>query len=101
MGRSDLNAHKFQINLTDSDLCLCSRSETTLHFMCQCFLYTEERLVLYEAMEQILPKFKFLNDQNKWKMILNGIDLISDETDSWNRKNIFYVQNYLLKTVRF
>ena len=60
VGRSFLNAHSFSINLADSDLCLCSRSETTTHYLTQCFLYTAERRHLYNSLEQLLPKFKTL-----------------------------------------
>ena len=76
VGRSFLNAHSFTINLADSDLCLCSRSETTTHYLTQCFLYTEERRLLYNSLEQLLPKFKTFTNKKQTEILLNGINLI-------------------------
>ena len=101
MGRSFLNAHGFQINLVDSEICPCSKSETTLLLMTQCFLSTEECRELYNAIEQILPKFACLDDKNKLEILLKGINLNSDETDSINGKIIVHVQIFLLKTKHF
>ena len=101
VGRSLLNVHSFAINLADSPLCQCARLETNLHFFTECFLYTEERRLLYDSMEQILPKFKTLSNENKLEIFLHGINLTSDETDSRNSKIIFVVQNFILKTKRF
>ena len=58
VGRSFLNGHSFAINLTDSDLCLCARPESVRHFFNECFLYTEERRILFDSIEQLIPKFK-------------------------------------------
>ena len=101
VGRSFLNAHGFAINLADSDLCLCSRSESVQHFLTECFLFTEERNLLYDSMEQILPKFKTFPKKTKIEILLHGINLNSDEIDSRNGKIIYAVQNYILKTKRF
>ena len=101
VGRSFLNAHGFAINLSDSDLCLCSRSESVSHFFTECFLYAEERRLLYDSMEQILPKFKNYPIKTKLEILLNGINLNSEETDSRNSKIIYAVQNFILKTKRF
>ena len=101
VGRSLLNVHSFAINLADSPLCQCARLETNLHFFTECFLYTEERRLLYDSMEQILPKFKTLSNKNKLEIFLHGINLNSEETDSRNSKIIFVVQNFILKTKRF
>ena len=101
VGRSFLNAHGFAINLADSDLCLCSRSESVKHFFIECFLYAEERRHLFDSMEQILPKFKTFSIKTKLEILLHGINLNADETDSRNRKIIYVVQNYILKTKRF
>ena len=101
VGRSFLNSHGFAIHLAETDLCLCSRSESVSHFLTECFLYTEERKILYDSMEQILPKFKTLPNKTKLDILLHGINLHSEETDSRNSKIIFVVQNFILKTKRF
>ena len=101
VGRSFLNSHSFSINLADSDLCLCSRSETTTHYLTQCFLYTEERRHLYYSIEQLLPKFKTFSNKKQTDILLNGININADETDVRNSKIVYLVQNYIFKTKRF
>ena len=101
VGRSLLNSHGFSINLADSDLCLCSRSETTTHYMTQCFLYTEERHRLYNSIEQLIPKFSTFSNKKQSEILLNGINLNADETDVRNSKIVYLVQNYIFQTKRF
>ena len=101
VGRSFLNAHGFAINLVDSDLCLCSRPESVSHFLNGCFLYTEERRLLYSSMEQLVPKFGNLSDKMKTDILLHGINIDSEEFDSRNSKIIYLVQDYIFKTKRF
>ena len=95
VGRSFLNAHGFAINLVDTDLCLSSRSKTVLHFYTKCFLYTEERKILYDSSEQILPKFSILPNKTKQDILLYGINLHSEGTDSRNNKL------FLLSKIKF
>ena len=101
VGRSKLNLHKFTINLSDTDQCLCSRTESVDHFFIECFLYNEERRLLYDSMEQILPTFLTFSNKIKLNIFLHGINLHSDETDSRNSKIIYEVQKFILKTKRF
>ena len=101
VGRSFLNAHGFAINLVDSDLCLCSRPESVSHFLNGCFLYTEERRLLYSSMEQLVPKFGNLSDKMKTEILLHGINIDSEEFDTRNSKIIYLVQDYIFKTKRF
>ena len=88
VGRSQLNLHKFTINLSDTDKCLCARTESVDHFFNDCFLYSEERCLLYSSIEQILPKFSNLSKKTKLHIFLHGINLHSEETDSRNKKII-------------
>ena len=101
VGRSLLNSHGYSINLADSDQCLCSRPETVSHFFNHCFLYQEERQLLVSKIEKIIPKFSRLSDKRKTEILLNGINLNSDEPDSRNVPLTFTVQNYILQTRRF
>ena len=101
VGRSFLNAHGFAINLSDTDLCLCARPESVLHYFTQCFLYTEERRVLYDSMEQLIPKFETLKEKTKLDIFLHGININSEEFDCRNAKIVYSVQNFILKTKRF
>ena len=101
VGRSFLNGHSFSINLADSDLCLCARPESVRHYLTECFLYTEERRLLFNAMEQIIPKFKSFSMEKKTNILLYGINLDSEEIDSRNSKIVYLVQNFIFKTKRF
>ena len=47
VGRSSLNSHGFAIGLAENDQCLCYRSETVSHYLLNCFLYHNERIVLF------------------------------------------------------
>ena len=101
VGRSHLNAHLFSINLSDSDLCLCARSESVTHFLNDCFLYTEERHLLYNSIDKLIPNFSNFTNKMKTNILLNGINLNSEEIDSRNSKLSYLVQNFILKSKRF
>ena len=50
--RSYLNAHAFEVGKTDSPKCSCEHpNENLLHFITSCWLYTEERRILYDQIE--------------------------------------------------
>ena len=96
-----LNTHSFSVNLTESDQCLCSRTETVSHYSNNCFLYQEERCVLLSKIIKFVPKFDKLPDYKKTEVLLNGINLNSDEPDSRNIPITLAVQNFILQTKRF
>ena len=99
--QSYLNSHGFKINLKEDDLCLCSRSETTSHYFLSCFLYQEERRVLFDKISEYLPRFQTLAKSKQLEIILFGFNLSNSESDPRNISIIFAVQNYILKTKRF
>ena len=101
VGRSLLNTHGFSVNLTESDQCLCSRTETVSHYLNNCFLYQEERCVLLSKIIKLVPKFDKLPDYKKTEVLLNGINLNSNEPDSRNIPITLAVQNFILQTKRF
>jgi len=96
-----LNSHGFKINLKEDDLCLCHRSETTSHFFLECFLYQEEREILFAKISEYLPRFKTFSKSKKLEIILSGFNLTNPEPDPRNISIVFAVQNYILKTRRF
>ena len=101
VGQSDLNAHGFKINLKENDLCFCQRSETTSHYFLDCFLYQEERKILFEKISEYLPRFRAFSKSKKLEIILSGFNLQNIEPDPRNVPVVFAVQNYILKTKRF
>ena len=101
VGQSYLNSHGFKINLKEDDLCLCYRSETTSHFLLECFLYQEERESLFTNISKYLPRFHTFSKSKKLDVILSGFNLSNVEPDQRNISVAFAVQNYILKTKRF
>ena len=58
LNRSELNQHKFDIGLHDTPECLChAKSESSLHYIMDCFLYTGERQTLFDLVEHYIPNF--------------------------------------------
>ena len=100
VGRSYLNSHGFSIGLADSPECLCHRNETTDHFLLKCFLYTKERQILFDTIEQLLPKFQKMTQKKQLDILLFGINLDHEEIDSRNLPITFAVQKFLLTTNR-
>ena len=101
VGQSYLNAHGFKINLKEDDLCLCHRSETTSHYFLDCFLYQQEREILFTKISEYLPRFQALSKSKKLEIILSGFNLQNIEPDQRNIPVVFAVQTYILKTKRF
>ena len=101
VGRTLLNSHSFQLNLSETDLCHCHRIETVSHFLLECFIFSEERRALFISLDQIYPKFTSAKDKDKLEILLNGINLHSEEMDCRNPRIFHAVQNFILKTKRF
>ena len=93
--------HKFTIGLSETEKCLCDKPETVMHYLTECFLYQEERHALYVRVCQILPNFMMLPDKTKMKVLLEGINLHSEEPDSRNIPIALVVQKFILRTKRF
>ena len=101
VGRSNLNVHKFTLGLSETEKCLCDRPETVSHYLNTCFLYQEERHALYLKITQILPNFITLPEKLKIKVLLEGINLQSEESDARNIPIALAVQKFILQTKRF
>ena len=101
VGRSHLNGHKFALGLSETDKCICGRPETVSHFLINCLIYHEQRHALNARLCQILPNYNLLPDKLKMKVLLEGINLHSDEPDSRNVRITLAVQCFILQTKRF
>ena len=101
VGRSLLNLHVFTIGKSDSPSCLCDRIESTEHFLLHCFLFTEERKVMFSSVQQQIPNFNNYPNKKKMDILLFGINLERDEIDCRNKRIMKIVQTYILKTKRF
>ena len=102
VGRSDLNLHRFTIGLVESPICACHyREESTSHFFLDCFLYTNERQILWSLFEHYIPKFVNFTKSKKLDILLNGFDIQNDEFTQLNTTLTVAVQNFILNTKRF
>ena len=101
VGRSQLNVHRFALGLSDTEKCLCDRPETVSHYLNTCFLYSKERHALFTRVCQILPNFISLPDNLKMKVLLEGINLHSEEPDSRNIPLALATQSFIIQTKRF
>ena len=101
VGRSFLKAHGFAINLSPTDKCLCGDIDNTKHYLLTCFLFQEERVILFDTINSFYPTFKRLSAANKTELLLFGINLTNVEPDPRNRAITFAVQKYIAQTNRF
>ena len=102
VGRSDLKQHRFMIGLEDSPNCLCHfDTESPEHYFLDCFLYSPERLILFNLIEHYIPNFPRLNKKQKLDIILRGVDIDNPEILSTNITLTKSVQNYIISSKRF
>ena len=102
LDRSDLNLHKFIIGHSDTPECLChAKKESSLHFMIDCFIYSNERQILFDLVEQFIPKFQTFNKVKKYEALVMGIHTDNPDYNYVNSNITYAVQSYILKTKRF
>jgi hypothetical protein len=101
VGRSFLKSHSFAINMSTTDRCPCGEIDTTQSYFLTCFLFQNERHVLFEKICQVLPKFKKLSKSEQCDILLYGINRDSVLPDPRNKVITFAVQGYITKTNRF
>ena len=102
LDRSELNLHKFVIGQSDTPQCLCNaKQESSLHFIIDCFLYSVERQVLFDQVEQYVPNFKSLSKNKQYEILIFGLKPEKFEYYYTNRIIAIAVQNFIFKTKRF
>ena len=100
--RSYLNAHAFEIGKSISPKCLCEHpNENSQHYITGCWLFTEERRILYDLVEQFIPNFRSLSLKRKYFILVNGYDIDNNELYQINTKIMRMTQDFILKTKRF
>ena len=101
-GRTNLNACNYSIGLTDDPSCICHyKSETSEHFLLDCFLYSTERQTLFNLAEYLIPFFMQLNRKEKYNILTEGINKLDPEYFHTNLRISLAVQNFISKTKRF
>ena len=97
VGRSELNQHRFTVGLSDSPECLCHfKTETPEHYFLDCFLYSQERRILYSLIEHYIPNFQTYNKKQKFEIILKGIDIDNTDILSTNISLTKAVQRFII-----
>ena len=90
------------IGLIESPMCDCLfREESPSHYFIDCFLYSNERQILFSLIEHYIPKFKNFTKSQKLDVILRGFEVKNQEYVSLNTKLTFAVQKFILETKRF
>ena len=100
LNRSDLNFHRFEIGLHDAPECLCHASETSIHYLMDCLLYSGECQTLYKLVEHYIPNFSIINKRKQFEIFLMGICPENPDFTTTNTKISMAVQNYIFKTKR-
>ena len=90
------------VGLSDSTQYLCSHpSENALHYITQCWLYTEERQNLFNKMKQYIPNFPNITKKRQFEILLYGYEPRNPEMTKINTKILRLTQNYIYATKRF
>ena len=102
LNRSDLNLHKFEIGLHDTPACDChEKSESSIHYIMDCFLFSGERQILFQLVEHYIPKFSKLSKSKQYDILLFGISPENPDFYTTNTTISIAVQKFILKTKRF
>lgn len=102
VGRSYLNSHSYSVGKSLSPQCSCNfPTESTSHYILECFLYNEERRSLFSTYEQFIPKFLSFPKKKQLQTILYGYDIDNTDIFSTNVSLQIATQKFILKTKRF
>ena len=102
LNRSELNQHKFDIGLHDTPECIChAKSESSLHYIMDCFLYSGERQTLFDLVEHYIPNFLKLSKTKQFEILLFGITPENSDFHTTNTTISIAVQKFILKSKRF
>ena len=100
LGRTFLNSHGYAVGKVPSPACQWHHNnETVQHFLLDCFLYTNERLLLFHQVNQSVTDFYTMSKSKKLDMLLFGFP--DNEKLHINRDVAISVQSFILKTKRF
>ena len=78
-----------------------AKQESSLHFIIDCFLYSNERQTLYNLVEQFIPNFKTFNKSKKYEILVMGINTDNPDYNYLNTNITYAIQNFIFRTKRF
>ena len=100
--RSELNLHKFSIGQSESAECSCHfKTESSQHFLIDCFLYSSERQILFDRVEHFIPKFKNFTKSQKHEILIKGININDPDFLYTNTSISIAVQKFIFQSKRF
>jgi hypothetical protein len=75
LGRTQLNENLFNLGLSETKECLCgSPSESSAHFLLDCFLYDKDREELFKSLDTLLEKRMDMHTRSeKIDILLRGV----------------------------
>ena len=101
-GNSKLISHKFETGLSPTTECLCAHpDENSTHYITQCFLYTEERRILFDQVSQFVPNFPKLSKKRQYDILVFGHEPENVDMLKINTKILILTQKYIRSTKRF
>ena len=77
------------------------KTETPEHYLLDCFLYSQERRILFNLIEHYIQNFQTCNKKQKFEIILKGIDIENQEILSTNITLTKAVQKFIISSKRF
>ena len=102
LNQSDLNLHKFTVGRSESSECDChAKSESSFHYLTECFLFSGERQILYSLVEHYIPHFLNISKTKQFEILVMGINIDQPEFNSTNTTIAIAVQKFILSTKRF
>ena len=94
--------HRFDIGLHDTPECSChAKTESSIHYLMDCFLYSGERQTLYSLVEHYIPNFLKISKTKQFEILLMGISPENPDFTSTNTKISIAVQQFILKSKMF
>ena len=91
VGGSFLTEHSFSIK------CNFPRANS-LHYICVCPAFTEQRNILLTKMEELVPKFRQLSKKRQFEILIHGYQPEDITLDRINTKIMFITQNFIYNT---
>ena len=75
--------------------------ESAIHFLTQCEVYSDLRLIMLNKIEQFIPNISILPKKRLFEILINGYNPDKDNLLQYNTKIMIATQNFTYDTKRF
>ena len=100
LNRTHLNSHGYATGKVATPACQCHhKNETVQHYLLDCFLYTNERQLLFSKVNQYVSNFYAKSKTHKTELLLFGIP--NNDNSEINSNVAKLTQSFILQTKRF